>query len=122
MIIPIQGYCIFPGNSEWLAPKSADTIVNPFTGDKQATENGKVLFNQLCAICHGNKGKGDGIAGVSLQPRPSNLRKEKTQKQSDGAIFWKLNTGRPPMASYQTSLSEDQLWQLVNYIRTFNKN
>jgi len=105
----------------WVAPESADTLKNPFKGDKKATEAGKKIYAQLCAVCHGNSGKGDGIAGMSLKPRPADLTSETVQKQSDGAIFWKITTGRPPMASYKATLTDEQRWQVVNYIRTFRK-
>ena len=39
-------------------------------------------------------------------------------KHSDGALFWKITQGRPPMTSFRTLLTDDQRWQVVNYIRT----
>jgi len=27
----------------------------------------------MCTICHGDKGKGDGVAGAALNPRPGNF-------------------------------------------------
>ncbi len=107
--------------NEWLAPKSADLVKNPLISDLSATAEGKKIFKQMCAICHGNTGKGDGIAGISLNPRPTNLSLAKIQSQSDGALFWKMTEGRAPMASYKEALSEQQRWKLVNYIRTLKK-
>jgi mono/diheme cytochrome c family protein len=109
------------GNSVWIAPPEADKIVNPLKGNATATEEGKKTFTQFCAMCHGDKGKGDGVAGLALNPRPANYTLPKTQLQSDGVLFWKMTTGRPPMASYKDILTETQRWQLVNYLRTFKK-
>lgn len=105
----------------WQAPASANNLTNPLTGDKAATESGKKTFNALCVICHGPKGKGDGMGGAGLTPKPSNLSSEKVQSQTDGAIFWKLTNGRPPMASYETIIPEKNRWELINYIRTLQK-
>ena len=105
----------------WVAPSSANNLVNPLAGNPSATVAGKTLYKQFCAICHGDKGKGNGLAGMSLKPRPANFTKADVQKQTDGAIYWKINEGKTPMASYKTTLTEEQRWQLVNYIRTFNK-
>ena len=82
---------------------------------------GKKLYNQMCAVCHGAKGKGDGVAGAALNPKPTNFTSASVQAQTDGAIFWKITEGRSPMASYKTILKEEQRWQLVNYLRTFKK-
>ncbi len=108
-------------NNPWLAPPEADKLVNPLKGNPAATAEGKRTFNAMCAMCHGETGKGDGMAGLNLRPRPANYTLEKTQKQSDGVLFWKMTEGRPPMASYKTLLTGTQRWQLVNYLRTFKK-
>jgi len=105
----------------WVAPTSANELKNPFANNEDATKKGKKLFNQLCSICHGDKGKGDGIAGVALTPKPGNFTSDKVQSQSDGAIFWKMTNGRAPMAAYKDLIKEEERWQLVNYIRTFKK-
>ncbi len=102
----------------WKAPASADQLRNPLKGNEKATLAGKKLYAQYCAICHGNKGKGDGAAGMALKPRPANLTSPVVQKQTDGAIYWKITYGNPPMAAYKETLTEEQRWQLVNFIRT----
>ena len=103
----------------WVAPAEADKLINPLYGNPVATAEGKKTFTSVCAPCHGDKGKGDGVAGLALVPNPGNFTLEKTQMQSDGALYWKMSEGRPPMAGYKTTLSENQRWQLVNYLRTF---
>ena len=107
--------------SMWKAPKSADEIQNPFKEDVNAIKKGKKLYTQFCVICHGAKGKGDGMAGVALNPKPANFSTNLFKMQSDGAIFWKLSEGRPPMAPYKDVFTKDQRWQLVNYIKSLNK-
>ena len=106
---------------DWIAPKSADIIKNPLGKSPASIEEGKKIFMLYCSICHGNKGKGDGIGGVGLKPRPSNFTIPKVQEQSDGAIYWKLAEGRAPMAGYGEILTETERWQLVSFIRTLKK-
>jgi mono/diheme cytochrome c family protein len=109
---------VIPTQVPWVAPKEADATKNPLKDDALATADGKKLYVKLCAVCHGEKGKGDGPAGIMLSPRPANHSSMKVQSQSDGALYWKITTGRAPMASYNTSLKDAQRWGLVNYIRT----
>jgi mono/diheme cytochrome c family protein len=108
-------------NDPWKAPKEADELKNPFTDNEKALKAGKKLYSQMCSICHGSKGKGDGMAGGALNPKPTNFTSENVQNQSDGALYWKMSEGRSPMASYKGVLKEEQRWQLVNYIRSFKK-
>ena len=106
---------------KWVAPPSADKIVNPLKGDANAAASGKKLFKVLCVVCHGVKGKGDGIGGGGLTPKPTNLTTADFQSQTDGAIFWKIKVGRSPMAAYETSIPEKKRWEIINYIRTLKK-
>lgn len=107
--------------SAWVAPASANSLTNPLKGQPEAIAAGKKLYHTYCAVCHGDKGKGDGIAAAGLNPKPADHTSAKVQDQSDGAIFWKITNGRAPiasMASYKNTLTETQRWQLVDYIRT----
>lgn len=106
---------------KWVAPASADKIKNPLKGDAKATASGKKVYKMLCFVCHGPKGKGDGMAGAGLTPKPADLTSETFQSQSDGAIFWKIEQGRSPMPSYKTSIPEKKRWELINYLRTLKQ-
>ena len=107
--------------SSWEAPDNANTILNPIETNKGSLKIGKIVYKQYCGICHGNKGKGDGLAGMSLKPRPADFTKESCQVQSDGVLYWKLTEGKAPMAGYKESLTEKQRWHLINYLRTLKK-
>lgn len=124
-IMMVMGFLFLGFNShaqvKWVAPASADKIVNPLKGDANKVESGKKLYKVLCVVCHGPKGKGDGVGGSGLTPKPTNLTTAEFQGQSDGAIFWKIQTGRSPMASYETALPENKRWEIINYIRTLKK-
>jgi len=76
------------------------------------------LYNSL-PFCNDSKGNGKGSAGIYLSPKPANFTSESVQKQSDGALFWKMTNGKSPMAAYKDILTPKQRWDLVNYIRTF---
>lgn len=110
-----------PTVSEWIAPESSNNNINPLKENTNATEEGKKTFTKYCVVCHGEKGVGDGPAGLGLTPKPGNFTLGKTQQQTDGALYWKMSEGRAPMASYKADLTETQRWQLVNYVRTFKK-
>lgn len=105
----------------WYAPQYSNSLQNPFAGNQKASNEGMVIFNQMCVLCHGNKGQGNGEAGLTLQPRPANFTALNVKNQTDGAIFWKITNGKAPMATYFEILTDDQRWKLVNYIRQLEK-
>ena len=105
-----------------MAPIEAKAIVNPYSGNLIAAQKGEMLFKKLCWTCHGKSGLGDGPAGKNLNPQPKNFRLKSVQDQSDGELYWKISNGKGMMLPYKHSLSEEQRWQLVNYIRSFKEN
>ncbi|MNL41564.1 Cytochrome c6 [compost metagenome] len=95
---------------------------NPFIGNEKATADGKKIFDQMCVLCHGEQGKGNGAAGLTLETKPANFLELKVVNETDGEIFWKITNGKSPMASYEELLTDDQRWKLVNYIRVLGAN
>lgn len=106
----------------WTAPPEANHLKNPLAGNATALKEGKVLYIKNCAPCHGNKGKGDGIAAVNLKPKPADHTSAAVQGESDGALFWKLSEGHPPMPGYKNALPENERWELIDYIRSLEKH
>ncbi len=109
-------------SSNWKAPKSANKMKNPLAGIIEATKKGKKLFSDNCFECHGDSGTGNGPSADMLDPKPADFTSVKVQKQSDGALFWKISEGdNGAMASYKGTFNEKERWQLVNYIRQLSK-
>lgn len=121
IVLFLTGAAIPGGGNDWKAPPSADKLQNPYQGDARATEAGKKIYQNFCVSCHGKAGKGNGDAGVYLDPPPADLTSAEVQEQTNGAIYWKITNGNPPMASYKEVLNKKQRWQLVNYIRKLRK-
>jgi mono/diheme cytochrome c family protein len=103
------------------SPTSADTIKNPVKGKPETLADGKKTYVRFCVTCHGEKGKGDGLAAASLNKPPADHTSAFVQKQSDGAIFWIIAQGNAPMPKYKRVLTDAQTWAVVNYIRTLAK-
>jgi len=123
VLVFIIGNCVNAQKKAWAVPEYTKGLKNPFSGNVAATADGNKIYEQMCVLCHGIKGQGNGEAGLSLEQQPANfLALKNIPNESDGEIFWKITVGKAPMSSYDELLTEDQRWKLVNYIRVLNKN
>ncbi len=109
----------FQHRVEWLVPLSAANTKNPVASNTESLAAGKQIYTDNCVTCHGIYGKGDGTKSSQLNTKPRDFTSDKFQKQADGSIFWKLSQGRDPMLSFEKYLTEEQRWQVINYLRTF---
>ena len=99
----------------WQAPATEAAKKNPVAANQTSTAAGQKLYTKHCASCHGPSGEGDGSAAADLGIHPARL--SESRSQSDGALFWKITTGKKPMPGYGAKLSETDRWNLINYIR-----
>ena len=77
------------------------------------------LFNINCAICHGEKGAGNGPISTSGKIGGiANLTLDMYVKMADGTMFHSINYGKNNMGSYASQLSREQRWMIIKYIRT----
>jgi mono/diheme cytochrome c family protein len=103
-------------------PAEAAAVPNPIEANHESLEAGEQLFATNCAVCHGESGQGDGPGAAGLEKPPANLNAGHVQGLTDGALFYIVSHGRPdtPMPAWDNVLNEEQRWQVVNYLRTFN--
>jgi mono/diheme cytochrome c family protein len=104
-------------------PAAAAAVKNPTFASDESISRGATIFSQSCAVCHGDIGKGDGPGAVGLNPKPADLHAGHVQGNSDGAMFWIISYGREGtvMPAWNTLLSEEQRWDVVNFLRTFQE-
>jgi mono/diheme cytochrome c family protein len=84
-----------------------------------AFADGAAIFKSKCAVCHGPDGKGQTPVGKALKAR--NLGSAEVQKQADAALSKTVAEGKEKMPAYKSSLTADNIKQVVAHIRTFKK-
>jgi len=97
---------------------SYSDVIAPTTDDQFA--QGKEVYFRVCAVCHGQEGKGDGVAGVALDPRPADFTDaEHASFYSDRARIEIIRKGSPgtAMAGWESTLSGDEIQAVFGYIR-----
>ena len=106
---------------EWVAPARAKRNKNPIAAAADSVNQGKKVYATNCLSCHGTEGKGDGPAAQALLPKkPGNLSDSKLWLQPDGVLFWKVTEGKAPMPTFEKLVSEEDRWNVVNYVRTLS--
>jgi mono/diheme cytochrome c family protein len=105
----------------WVVPANFKSMKNPIAMSDASSQAGQLLFMKTCAACHGKTGLGDGPKAKSLKTVPTDFTKAVSQNQADGEHFYKTKTGRGDMPKYEGKLSDDDIWNIINYVRTLKK-
>ncbi len=109
------------GGIEILKKANPKDLKNPMPLSLESIDRGKTAYEYFCIQCHGPRADGRGTVGQSFSPLPTNLKDRQVQAQSDGEILVKILLGfkrHPPLA---TTVSEEDTWAVVNYIRSLKK-
>ncbi|NOK62580.1 MAG: hypothetical protein GFH27_549333n68 [Chloroflexi bacterium AL-W] len=103
------------------AEGEASGPLNPFTASSAVIDSGRNTYQNHCVSCHGATGQGDGPQAISLPWQPANLTEHMViGKHTDGQVFLWVQNGIPnsAMPAFGQDLSEEEIWQLVTYLRT----
>lgn len=103
----------------WVAPEWTDTLYNPYHIEPLTLPQAQEVYNLYCVSCHGNQGRGYPLEHTNQEV--PDFKDERVKQQSDGALYWKIREGRGIMRGFKTKLSDEQHWQLVEYIRDLSK-
>ncbi|MEK6777531.1 MAG: cytochrome c [bacterium] len=109
------------GSEHWMAPEKDAKKTNPVQPTEVSVARGRELFKQKCAPCHGESAKGNGRLAETLAPRPSDLTSDMASMHPDGDLFYKISKGRGAMPAWESVFSEEDRWNLVNFIRFLGK-
>jgi mono/diheme cytochrome c family protein len=107
-------------SKHWRAPKEAAERHNPVARTDDSIGRGRTLFRVHCNSCHGEQGRGDGAAVASLRQKPPDLWKM-AHHHPDGDLAWKIAEGRGAMPGWKQTLPEEDIWHLVNFIRSLGR-
>lgn len=113
---------LFPvlnAQNEWTAPEEEKENISIYTFDDEFAQSGEVIYNNACISCHGTPTKSNYTPMV---PPPGDITHTKIQSQTDGELYYKIIKGKGAMPGFEDALSAEEVWTLVAYFRSFNKN
>lgn len=117
-----------PTKIDWIAPPPVPpemlAAASRPTGDPVAA--GKEIFMQICTPCHGQEGKGDGPAAVTLDPKPRNLTDPAYMAPINDRYLFELISrggiavGKSPMMPAQPALAAQDIGNVIAFVRTLS--
>lgn len=104
-------------DAQRLSSEEAKKLKSPIPYTKKSIGEGRVIFARNCTSCHGPNGK----AEVDVVADATDLTSPKFYKSgtSEGEIFRSIRDGAgETMPPFKGQLSDNEMWNLVNFIRS----
>lgn len=100
---------------------SATYYVWSLSADDTKLQDGKNTFTKFCQSCHGANGDGKGPNASGLKKKPPRFMDQKFMSNEAKEDFFKaLTEGSEPMPSFKSKLTEEQRWNVIDYLWTFS--
>lgn len=120
IITAIAGSIVVYSLSGWNAPAAAKNLKNPFPASTAALETASTDYAARCQNCHGPNGDGRGERAERLSIAPADFRDAHAMRlRTDGELFWIITEGHKPMPAFRGTMTDEQRWHLVDFVRQF---
>jgi len=93
----------------------------PVAAKERDPVSGREIYVNTCIRCHGIDGK--GAMGIKLTPPPADLTSDDVQNRLDASLFKRIHDGKAntAMGAWKYSLSDEEIWDVLAYIRTLKE-
>ena len=99
-------------------PEKVKNLKNPIPPDASVIKRGTKIYLKSCWTCHGDNGMGNGPQSREISTNVADFNDDIVRGRTDGELYWWILTGGNDMESFKDLLSEEEVWALVNYIRS----
>jgi mono/diheme cytochrome c family protein len=110
-----------PPATENKIPPEAAAKQNPVKPGPESLAKGKKLYGYDCAMCHGEKGDGKGDMASDMKNVTNFTDPEALKNRADGELFYVIRHGKGEMPPEGDRAKDDDIWHLVNYVRSLAK-
>ena len=119
----VFAFAIFSQPSQVTAAQSAIADQdNPVKATPDSLAKAKKLYGYDCAMCHGETGDGKGDLAGDFKNKPRDYTDPASLKEfTDAQLFTIIKDGKGEMPPESKRAKPDDIWGLVNYIRSLSK-
>ena len=103
------------------AQEDAAKLINPLPRTGGVLNQGRQVFSNHCAMCHGLLGNGMPTLTAAYGAKPANLVSQQMIDLSDGEIYHVIWKGKNSMPSYSADLADDEQWAVTHYVRVLQR-
>lgn len=94
----------------------------PLTVSMETMRRGRERYAIFCAVCHGDTGAGDGMAGKFGLATVQSLLQERIRVMPEGEIFNTISQGKNTMMGMGDRIPVDDRWAIIAYLRALQKS
>jgi mono/diheme cytochrome c family protein len=106
----------------WRVPLKKARKQNPIPLTTSSIVQGHEEYVRACVQCHGKNGGGNESFDHEFRFGIPDLSQPNVWLQTDGALFWKIRTGRSEMPGFKHEMTKQDIWHVINYMRSdFNQ-
>jgi mono/diheme cytochrome c family protein len=106
---------------DYKIPPEAAQKANPVKPTAESLAKGKKMYMIDCAMCHGANGDGKGDMASDIKNVTDFTNSEIQKAHTDGEWFYIIRKGKGEMPPEGDRAKDDDVWNLVNYVRAFGK-
>jgi mono/diheme cytochrome c family protein len=109
-------------STDWTIPASAAELKSPVAPTPEVLKRGTSIFESRCRPCHGPEGKGNGPLSDPAHPAADLTAGVKADWPADGVLFYRVWNGKKPMPAFKSELSQEEVWTVLEYVKTLKKD
>lgn len=103
----------YPDTNEGYEAAKAD-LKSPLEATAENSATGKELYGIYCAVCHGNKGDGQGI--LMTREKFLGVPSYADRDITSGSIYHVLMYGKNAMGSHAGQVNAEERWQIAQHV------
>jgi mono/diheme cytochrome c family protein len=107
--------------AEYKIPPTDAARVNPVKPTEESLAKGKKLYGYDCAMCHGKEGNGKGDMASDMKNVTDFTNPDALKNRTDGELFYVIRKGKGEMPPEGDRAKDDDIWNMVNYVRSLAK-